>query len=198
MCMARSFVCIGVIFLCGVLVDMCDLCAMFVIYIVGSYWYVAVPCVFSFSTLLSVFFSFFFVFFLMIRRPPRSTRTDTLFPYTTLFRSLDGTGIGEVAHAGELVALLAVLATALTVALAGDRAVAGARAADVARGQAQVDGRHRVAGAHHLVLHPACVADHRLVGPAVDLGGAPDVGGRSAAHPGGPPGRPRPPRPRPP
>src|SRR3546814_1431822 len=31
-------------------------------------------------------FSFFF--FLMIRLPPRSTRTDTLFPYTTLFRSL--------------------------------------------------------------------------------------------------------------
>src|SRR3546814_13337271 len=29
-----------------------------------------------------------FFFFLMIRRPPRSTRTDTLFPYTTLFRSL--------------------------------------------------------------------------------------------------------------
>src|SRR3546814_19729472 len=29
------------------------------------------------------------IFFLMIRRPPRSTRTDTLFPYTTLFRSLD-------------------------------------------------------------------------------------------------------------
>src|SRR3546814_12874994 len=28
------------------------------------------------------------VFLLMIRRPPRSTRTDTLFPYTTLFRSL--------------------------------------------------------------------------------------------------------------
>src|SRR3546814_5643018 len=28
-----------------------------------------------------------YVFFLRIRRPPRSTRTDTLFPYTTLFRS---------------------------------------------------------------------------------------------------------------
>src|SRR3546814_20750813 len=28
------------------------------------------------------------IFFLMIRRPPRSTRSDTLFPYTTLFRSL--------------------------------------------------------------------------------------------------------------
>src|SRR3546814_10644846 len=31
---------------------------------------------------------YFFFFFLMIRRPPRSTRTDTLFPYTTLFRSV--------------------------------------------------------------------------------------------------------------
>src|SRR3546814_13093144 len=36
------------------------------------------------SILVSILFSFFF---LMIRRPPRSTRTDTLFPYTTLFRS---------------------------------------------------------------------------------------------------------------
>src|SRR3546814_8587818 len=33
------------------------------------------------------FVCFFCFFFLMIRRPPRSTRTDTLFPYTTLFRS---------------------------------------------------------------------------------------------------------------
>src|SRR3546814_6701806 len=29
-----------------------------------------------------------FFYYLMIRRPPRSTRTDTLFPYTTLFRSI--------------------------------------------------------------------------------------------------------------
>src|SRR3546814_8220771 len=37
-----------------------------------------------------------FFFFLMIRRPPRSTRTDTLFPYTTLFRSQDrGGGIAQ-------------------------------------------------------------------------------------------------------
>src|SRR3546814_15719017 len=35
-----------------------------------------------------MFFScFYFFFFLIIRRPPGSTRTDTLFPYTTLFRS---------------------------------------------------------------------------------------------------------------
>src|SRR3546814_6266575 len=31
--------------------------------------------------------SYYLVFFLMIRRPPRSTLTDTLFPYTTRFRS---------------------------------------------------------------------------------------------------------------
>src|SRR3546814_6678800 len=33
------------------------------------------------------FWLYMFFFFLMTRRPPRSTRTDTLFPYTTLFRS---------------------------------------------------------------------------------------------------------------
>src|SRR3546814_19968145 len=37
--------------------------------------------------------AFSFFFFLMRRRPPRSTRTDTLFPYTTLFRSLEGLGM---------------------------------------------------------------------------------------------------------
>src|SRR3546814_20677702 len=41
---------------------------------------------FSFAFLC--IFYYIFVFFLMIRRPPRSTRTDTLFPYTTLFRSI--------------------------------------------------------------------------------------------------------------
>src|SRR3546814_13246573 len=40
----------------------------------------------------------FFFFFLMIRRPPRSTRTDTLFPYTTLFRSVDDERAGHVAE----------------------------------------------------------------------------------------------------
>src|SRR3546814_9807762 len=39
-----------------------------------------------------------YLFFLLrIRRPPRSTRTDTLFPYTTLFRSV----VEEHQHAGE-------------------------------------------------------------------------------------------------
>src|SRR3546814_12848812 len=39
---------------------------------------------------------FVFFFFLMMRRPPVSTRTDTLFPYTTLFRSLHETVLRRV------------------------------------------------------------------------------------------------------
>src|SRR3546814_5482744 len=42
----------------------------------------------------------------MIRRPPRSTRTDTLFPYTTLFRSLrsflDALQAGQECFGGDL------------------------------------------------------------------------------------------------
>src|SRR3546814_11675137 len=38
----------------------------------------------------SIVLSFVFLFFLMRRRPPRSTLTDPLFPYTTLFRSRAG------------------------------------------------------------------------------------------------------------
>src|SRR3546814_14148699 len=44
------------------------------------FWYVSYVA--RMTMIVSVLF-----FFLMIRRPPRSTRTDTLFPYTTLFRS---------------------------------------------------------------------------------------------------------------
>src|SRR3546814_11940749 len=54
-----------------------------------------------YSSLLSLCDSSYRVcllFFIMIRRPPRSTRTDTLFPYTTLFRSH--------AHASEAIPLL--------------------------------------------------------------------------------------------
>src|SRR3546814_14132436 len=40
-------------------------------------------------------------FFLMRRRPPRSTRTDTLFPYTTLFRSRTQAPV-EISQAGRL------------------------------------------------------------------------------------------------
>src|SRR3546814_20476268 len=45
-------------------------------------------CYYVFTLFISIcVLSSFMFFFLMIRRPPRSTRTDTLFPYTTLFRS---------------------------------------------------------------------------------------------------------------
>src|SRR3546814_3884695 len=39
----------------------------------------------------------------MIRRPPRSTRTDTLFPYTTLFRSGDLEIMGDAYHGAVLI-----------------------------------------------------------------------------------------------
>src|SRR3546814_6939165 len=45
-------------------------------------------------------------FFLMIRRPPRSTRTDTLFPYTTLFRSVYisiSSYQGDLSHIEEVI-----------------------------------------------------------------------------------------------
>src|SRR3546814_18489790 len=41
----------------------------------------------------------------MIRRPPRSTRTDTLFPYTTLFRSLKGWRVGQAVSSLVVAAL---------------------------------------------------------------------------------------------
>src|SRR3546814_6548901 len=50
-------------------------------------------------------------FFLMIRRPPRATRTETLFPYTTLFRSTRG--IGVVYGGGRLGLMGAVADSAL-------------------------------------------------------------------------------------
>src|SRR3546814_4764813 len=48
----------------------------------------------------------------MVRRPPRSTRTDTLFPYTTLFRSAGSTGAGGGAGVGGGVAWVAQAASA--------------------------------------------------------------------------------------
>src|SRR3546814_14942616 len=44
------------------------------------------------------------IFFLMIRRPPRSTRPDTLIPYSTLFRSARLAGLPTVARVAELLA----------------------------------------------------------------------------------------------
>src|SRR3546814_16476594 len=43
-----------------------------------------------------------FFFVVMIRRPPRSTRTDTLFPYTTLFRSLRSSDLHPAARSVDV------------------------------------------------------------------------------------------------
>src|SRR3546814_6648699 len=74
------------------------------------------------------------VFFLMIRRPPRSTRTDTLFPYTTLFRSR-----GVVLHPAVAVRCARVLRPAGPVHALARRRGAGAGSA----GEAEPVGRRR-------------------------------------------------------
>src|SRR3546814_13419840 len=51
---------------------------------------VVIVCVTYVVLYVVLFFIVDVILFLMIRRPPRSTRTDTLFPYTTLFRSVCG------------------------------------------------------------------------------------------------------------
>src|SRR3546814_1062248 len=53
----------------------------------------------------------------MIRRPPRSTRTDTRFPYTTLFRS-DGVVVGEARR--EFLLVVGVTETEGEIELVGD------------------------------------------------------------------------------
>src|SRR3546814_15534367 len=67
--------------------------------------------------------------FLMIRRPPRATRTDTLVPYTTLFRSPP---VGAVGRA-PLDAVVAGRAVA-TERIAGDGPVVGVRRPDCGQG----------------------------------------------------------------
>src|SRR3546814_11530092 len=68
----------------------------------------------------------------MIRRPPRSTRTDTLFPYTTLFRStnnvsgstLAGDAAGDFSYTdADALAIGAVTATAFSAATNGGQAL---------------------------------------------------------------------------
>src|SRR3546814_19732494 len=76
-------VCLYCVHHCSVLeflfVLLCNFCIVCLTYLLSL--------LFLLDYVLVLHIIFFFVFFLMIRRPPRSTRTDTLFPYTTLFRS---------------------------------------------------------------------------------------------------------------
>src|SRR3546814_3569106 len=73
----------------------------------------------------------------MLRRPPRSTRTDTLFPYTTLFRSIDVARLGDRLDHGKPSVTLTLPAV--------ENAVAQSIVAWT------VDS---VVGAHHAVIEP--------------------------------------------
>src|SRR3546814_2484898 len=134
---------------------------------------------FSWVSLHLYFFLLFF--FLMIRRPPRSTRTDTLFPYTTLFRAVhrrgqraDGVGAdprGLVAGQG-----FELLAHPQVVAFVDQGHLVGHRYADLAALLAvgRRCGRHlsRPGTGRHVPPGTA--------GPAEDGGGA--GGGSRASH----------------
>src|SRR3546814_10324747 len=89
----------------------------------------------------------------MIRRPPRSTRTDTLFPYTTLFRSTTGTSSSRSCS------------SSLSSLAGGDRAEA--HAVGVARNDDAIAAGH----VHRAGMEGAALlAD--LVGGNIDIGGA--------------------------
>src|SRR3546814_10315599 len=84
----------------------------------------------------------------MIRRPPRSNRTDTLFPYTTLFRSEDLAAVGtererhELAFDGICGGRLPILA--LVVGLVQDEGVVVGGAKGEARNPARVEHERHV------------------------------------------------------
>src|SRR3546814_687640 len=92
----------------------------------------------------------------MIRRPPRSTRTDTLFPYTTLFRSADvARKRAELLRWGALLAQLALLGTMMFFAI---RQLAARALADNSTQRA----RTRAAVMLETVREPIVLADQDL------------------------------------
>src|SRR3546814_20712430 len=113
----------------------------------------------------------------MVRRPPRSTRTDTLFPYTTLFRSFHAVGLARVlvvpaeqvqdAVHGE-VGVVVVGPLALLARLAGDHRRAQHQVAEQrhlhAIGQLDALGHVGRAAEHVVGVGPAAiVADRKHV-----------------------------------
>src|SRR3546814_20729575 len=113
----------------------------------------------------------------MIRRPPRSTRTDTLFPYTTLFRS--GNRLGQVELAADLVRRIEQ--RDVVAALGGDRRAGQARRARADHGDtpgrigrrvfqpglvagARVDQAARTPVLEHVVQARLVESDERRVG----------------------------------
>src|SRR3546814_6560052 len=93
----------------------------------------------------------FFLFFLMIRRPPRSTRTDTLFPYTTLFRSR--VGVGDQYLVGILVPDVVDVLGIMAVDRADENAAGNAQRLVLDRGEELLRRQHLAA------LNPVDVGD---------------------------------------
>src|SRR3546814_7197176 len=108
---------------------------------------------------------------LMIRRPPRSTRTDTLFPYTTLFRS-----VGEqVAHGDDRLATVEPGAEV--------RQPVGHRRVEVDRpALGQCQRRRRYEGLGHRGEAERRVDGHRPAGLSIGVAGGPPVEDRSEEH----------------
>src|SRR3546814_10712018 len=106
----------------------------------------------------------------MIRRPPGSTRTDTLFPYTTLFRSVVGArpdvddAILAFAASRQTLVVLRVDILDLGFRRFEDRRLLG-RDHDVVKAERDAGlGRHAEARVHHLVGE-----DHRVLGTATTV-----------------------------
>src|SRR3546814_13950744 len=115
----------------------------------------------------------------MIRRPPRSTRTDTLFPYTTLFRSIrQRAPVGFLDARAGVIHQVHVMHAGRTGGHAGE---AGAAAVDVLydlrRGRAVV-----LQHVLHQVDAPALAAQPVALQPVGPTGG----GARHAVHSGAP------------
>src|SRR3546814_14401515 len=107
----------------------------------------------------------------MIRRPPRSTRTDTLFPYTTLFRSRDEQAAGEAREGGADAEADGV--DALNIDAPGLRRVRVLRggAARLAEAGEAAEGQERAAGDGGHVDHPKALSgDDQLSSEAHRVG----------------------------
>src|SRR3546814_6374419 len=105
----------------------------------------------------------------MIRRPPGSTRTDTLFPYTTLFRSADelevrgDAGRVDIAHEADRIGV----DTVPRLVVAGARDVGDRDLEPLAVGQPVAGALAQVLGQ---IVHPVAAARFAAVAAAADLG----------------------------
>src|SRR3546814_20788084 len=120
-------------------------------------------------------------FFLMIRRPPRPTRTDTLFPYTTLFRS-NARSSPKSAHPVLTLAAPAFTNTPMTEETINslipyDEIVQDALRAVIGRVLGEVEAAGGLPGGHHFYITfrtraRQSVVSGKRVSVRVDLGGS--------------------------